>query len=348
MKKTLLTSLLAAVLCIPAMAHGAEKSYELAFTSEGYRENHVVYQSVWKPWMELVAKKSNGRLNIVFYSPGSICSPKDVPDAIIKRRAEIGHSLFGANPGMYGYSDIGDANVSGVSSLAASMGFSHYVNSNDWVKSELDNKKTKLLSVWATGPMMVCSNSPITKVSDFKNRKINYHISGVDKIITTLGAVPVMVSPPDIYMSVQRGQTNTTFMALSILKPFKLYEVFSDILNYPMAPGYHYMFMNREAWDELPADLQKILEETTGEIMSAQVGKAIDAGIDDSIDWALANKKVTLHEFSSEEKAKMQEVLSPFREQWITSREKKGFSRAREALSLFTKAMTESNERYGK
>ena len=50
----------------------------------------------------------------------------------------------------------------------------------------------------------------------------------------------------------------------------------------------------------------------------------------------------------SEEKAKIQEVLSPFREQWITNREKKGFSRAKEALSLFTKAMTESNEKYGK
>ena len=60
---------------LPASANAA-KSYELAFTSEGYRENHVVFVNVWKPWMEEVEKRSQGRLKIVFYSPGTICTSK--------------------------------------------------------------------------------------------------------------------------------------------------------------------------------------------------------------------------------------------------------------------------------
>ena len=120
MKNLLSASLVALVLCLPAPAIAA-KSYELAFTSEGYRENHVVFVNVWKPWIEDVEKRSQGRLKIVFYSPGTICTSKEVPDAVIKGRVDIGHSLFGANPGRYGYADTGDANVPGVNSMAASM-----------------------------------------------------------------------------------------------------------------------------------------------------------------------------------------------------------------------------------
>ncbi len=75
MNKLLSTSMLALALCLPAPANAA-KSYELAFTSEGYRENHVVFVNVWKPWMEEVEKRSQGRLKIVFYSPGTICTSK--------------------------------------------------------------------------------------------------------------------------------------------------------------------------------------------------------------------------------------------------------------------------------
>lgn len=101
MKRPLLLSLLALSLLCPASAGAAERPYELTFTSEGYRENHVVYQNVWEPWIKEVEKRSNGRLKIVFYSPGSICTSKEVPDAVVKGRVDIGHSLFGANPGLY-------------------------------------------------------------------------------------------------------------------------------------------------------------------------------------------------------------------------------------------------------
>lgn len=347
MKRPLLLSLLALSLLCPAASSAAERTYELAFTSEGYRENHVVYQQVWEPWMQEVEKRSNGRLKIVFYSPGSICTSKEVPDAVVKGRVDIGHSLFGANPGLYGYSDTGEANVPGNSSMAASMGFYNYVTKNDWVKAELDNKEMKLLTIWSTGPMMLTSRTPITKVDDLKGRKINYHISGADELITTFGAVPIFVAPPDIYMSIQRGQTDTSLMALTILKPFKLYEVLTEILNYPIAPGYHYMVMNRSVWESLPADLQKILEETTGEAMSRAIATAVDASIKDSVDYVLSNGKCRMNEMSAEEQAKMAKFLEPFQQNWIASMEKRGFSRAKEALTLFEKCMEEASAQYG-
>ena len=346
MKKNLFLPLLALSLLCPAAAQAAERPYELTFTSEGYRENHVVYQKVWEPWMQEVEKRSNGRLRIVYYTPGSICTSKDVPDAVVKGRVDIGHSLFGANPGLYGYSDTGEANISGKSSLAASMGFYKYVTQNDWVKSDLDNSNTKLLTIWSTGPMMLTSNAPIRTVEDLKGKKINYHISGADELFTKFGAVPIFVAPPDIYMSIQRGQTDTSLMALTILQPFKLYEVLTEILDYPIAPGYHYMVMNRSVWDSLPPDLQKILEETTGEAMSRQIGLTVDAAIKESVDYVLSNNKCHMNEMSAEEQAKMAELLYPFREQWIAGMEERGLTRAREAIELFEKCMEEANATY--
>jgi len=346
MKKTLLASLLAAALALPAASQAAEKTYELAFTSEGYRDNHVVTVNVWKPWIEEVKKKSNGRLNIVFYSPGSLCTGKEVPDAVKKGRVDIGHSLPGANPGMFGYCDPGDANLSVNNALAASVAMFNYVKKYDWVRKELDNDKFHLLSVWANSPLMICSKDPITKLADIKGKIFNYHITGADSILKELGAVPVLVMPPDIYMSMQRNQTNASIMGLSILKPFKLYEVFSNVLNYPLSPGYHYLVMNKASWDALPADLQKILTETTGEVMCKKVGKTLDDGGNDSLKWTLENNKCKLNELSADEKAKLAAVLGKYKDAWVEKRKKAGYDRAAEAISLFAKEIEAANAQY--
>lgn len=195
--------------------------------------------------------------------------------------------------------------------------------------------------------MMLTSNAPIRTVDDLKGKKINYHISGADELITKFGAVPIFVAPPDIYMSIQRGQTDTSLMALTILQPFKLYEVLTEILDYPLSPGYHYMVMNRSVWDSLPPDLQKILEETTGEAMSRQIAITVDAAIEESVDYVLSNNKCHMNEMSAEEQAKMAELLYPFREKWIADMEKRGLARAKEAIELFEKCMEEANAAYG-
>lgn len=344
MKRVLIALVLALGLCWPLASQA--KNFELAFTSEGYRENHVVYVNVWKPWMDEVEKRSEGRLKIVFYSPGTICTSKEVPDAVVKNRVDIGHSMFGANSGLYGYTDTGEANIPGSNSLSASLGFHEYVNGNDWVKSELDNDNTKLLAVWSTGPMMVCSTSPITKVANFRGRKVGYHVSGVDKIITALGGVPVPVSPPDIYMSVQRNQTDTQFMALTIFQPFRLYEVLSDIADFPMAPGYHYLIMNRKSWNALPEDLQQLLDETTGEFMARQVGETINREIAASMKWVAEKSRSRMNVMPEEERAKMMSVLEPFKDNWVKDREARGLSRAREAITLFEESMQKANAAY--
>lgn len=346
MKKNLFLPLLALSLLCPAAAQAAERPYELTFTSEGYRENHVVYQKVWEPWMQEVEKRSNGRLRIVYYTPGSICTSKDVPDAVVKGRVDIGHSLFGANPGLYGYSDTGEANISGKSSLAASMGFYKYVTQNDWVKSDLDNSNTKLLTIWSTGPMMLTSNAPIRTVEDLKGKKDQLsHFRSGRTHHEIRGGTYLCGSPGYLYEHSARSDGHVAHGSYHS-SALQLYEVLTEILDYPIAPGYHYMVMNRSVWDSLPPDLQKILEETTGEAMSRQIGLTVDAAIKESVDYVLSNNKCHMNEMSAEEQAKMAELLYPFREQWIAGMEERGLTRAREAIELFEKCMEEANATY--
>ena len=107
------------------------------------------------------------------------------------------------------------------------------------------------------------------------------------------------------------------------------------------------MVMNRSVWDSLPPDLQKILEETTGEAMSRQIAITVDAAIEESVDYVLSNNKCHMNEMSAEEQAKMAELLYPFREKWIADMEKRGLARAKEAIELFEKCMEEANAAYG-
>ena len=78
--------------------------------------------------------------------------------------------------------------------------------------------------------------------------------------------------------------------------------------------------------------------------------EAVSAFLDhykDSVDYVLSNGKCHMNEMSAEEQAKMAKYLEPFKQNWISSMEKRGLTRAKEALGLFEKCMEEANVQYG-
>ena len=82
--------------------------------------------------------------------------------------------------------------------------------------------------------------------------------------------------------------------------------------------------------------------------MSRQVGSIIDAEIGASLEWVHANEKCTLNALPASEQAKMRDALAPFRAAWVADREKRGLTRAKEALDRFAACMEQANAKYGK
>ena len=86
---------------------------------------------------------------------------------------------------------------------------------------------------------------------------------------------------------------------------------------------------NKNKWNSLPSDLQKILTDTTGSKMAKKCGLTLDQGSINDSKWM----KSQGHEFyvlSPVEKKKFAATTQEMHEAWIKSMEKKGYKNARQ------------------
>ena len=97
------------------------------------------------------------------------------------------------------------------------------------------------------------------------------------KVVTALGGAPVAVPPPAIYESLQRKIVDGSGCDPEILENSKVYEVvkYWHYLNFQFVP--FFFAMSNNAWNKLPADIQKIMTDK-----AALMADRIDADFRDS------------------------------------------------------------------
>jgi len=111
-------------------------------------------------------------------------------------------------------------------------------------------------------------------------------------------------------------------------KAFKITDVakYHTIIDALVDPFYG--AINKDKWNNLPPDLQKILTDTTGRKMAQQCGLTLDQGSIDDSKWM----KSKGHEFfvlSPAEKKRFREKTQGMNAAWIKSMEKKGIKIAK-------------------
>ena len=111
----------------------------------------------------------------------------------------------------------------------------------------------------ATTPCRIFSNRKITRVEDFKGLRIFGGESVFIDVCEALGAVPITISTPDVYMALQR---HTVDAGLAPWTPgiaaWKWQEVTRWVIDVPLLSGWHCnVVMHRESWNRVPADIQR-------------------------------------------------------------------------------------------
>jgi len=100
----------------------------------------------------------------------------------------------------------------------------------------------------------------ITKLDDIKGLKLRASQTYVPHM-KALGASPVIMKPSEMYTGLERGIVDGLGWARMGLRDFALPEVTKYILNVPFFTVQTPILMNLEAWNKLPADAQRKMEE---------------------------------------------------------------------------------------
>jgi len=215
-----------------------------------------------KPFADLVKGRSNGRLEIKWMPLNAILGAEDIFGGCSKGVVQGGCSV-----GAYHSRVVPEAFVG----FGLPFNFATYDHAYDfWYRYKnmaflkmLDQayreKGVHLLAGVAYGETFH-TNFPVTSVDDIKKRKIRA-VGSAGHFTKALGGSPVSLPMGETYMALQRGTVDGTLGPVQGVRTFRLMEVVKYTSLPPVRLGFVEIYCSLDAYNKLPSDLQKIVDE---------------------------------------------------------------------------------------
>ena len=279
-------------------------------------------------WGKEIEKRTNGKVQVTVFPGGTLTPADKCYDGVVKGLSDVGMSVLSYTKGRFPLTEVIDLPVGYRSGTAATKLVNLYYNK--FKPKELDD--TKVMYLHAHGPGILHTKKPVTTLEELRGVKIR-STGTVAEIVKSLGGTPVAMPMPETYDALQKGIAEGVMCPMEALKGWKLGEVIkSSTQNYGSAYSIaFFVVMNKDKWNSLPADVQKIIEQVNQEwiLKHCATWDEIDKeGIE--FTQKLGNKILPL---SKEEDAKWVKAVQPMYDGYVNSMKAKGLPGA-EALKF--------------
>ena len=183
------------------------------------------------------------------------------------------------------------------------------------------------------------TRKPVKSLADMKGLKMRVGGGTIEETAALAGAVPVTMTPPEIFEGLQRGTIDGTLISFTSSKAYKLEELIKHSTVGANFGSFAFLYcINEKVWQGLSEDIKKAMKQA-GEETVVNVAKAIAAEeVKVSQDWE--KRGIQLYNLKAQEQKEWNEKLQPVNERWIGEMEKKGLP-AREVFNEFKKALQE-------
>jgi len=225
--------------------------------------------SVLSGWFcDEVKKRTNGQVEIAYYPGGTLLTAPKMYDGVVTGISDLGFSHIQYTRGRFPVTEVFDLPLGFPSGWTAT-----------WVATDFYNKykpkewnDVEVLYLTTSGPIILQTISkPVKTLEDVKGIKIRA-VGQMSEIIKLLGGVPIPLEMVDVYDSLRRGVIEGVTVDLSTLKYWKFAEVTKFVTaDWQLGTGItFYWVMNKDKWDKLPRDIQKIFTEVASEAREKQ------------------------------------------------------------------------------
>jgi len=209
-------------------------------------------------WCKEVEKRTGGRVTVEYYAGQTLTKARQCYDGTVEGLSDIGFSVLAYTRGRFPVMSAVDLPLGYTSGKVATA----VVNAvyNKFKPKELSD--TRVMYLHAHGPGLVhTSGKPVKKLEDMKGLKIRGHGTSA-LVVTALGGTPVSKPMPETYQMLQKGVVDGAVYPLEANKGWKLGEV-AHYATAAFSAAYttsFFVVMNKDKWNSLPADIQKIIE----------------------------------------------------------------------------------------
>jgi TRAP-type transport system periplasmic protein len=222
------------------------------------------------PWARNIESATNGRIKIQAYPAQTLAKGTDQWQAVKNGVADIGWCFLGYWPGQTPLSDV------------VSLPFMQFKNAEQastvlwqlyqkYPQIQNEYKDCKVLTLFTSDPyFLINSKRQIKSKEDLAGLKLRITGGPPTDAMKALGASPMLVSMNDMYMNLQKGVMDGAAINWMSIDAMRFYEVTKYYTYAPLYVVYFAMVMNWDAWNSLPADVQKQVEASGGGLESAK------------------------------------------------------------------------------
>jgi TRAP-type C4-dicarboxylate transport system substrate-binding protein len=277
---------------------------------------------VGEMWQAEITERTGGAVEFEYLPGGSLTPPAETYDAVVNGICDVGFSLGAYTLGKFPVNEILDYPLGYPSGWVAT----HVANDfyAEFQPAEFD--ETHVLAWYATGPQVVLTvDTPVRTLADCSGLVLRSTGVGA-KIAGYLGAEGYGASQGEAYELMQKGTINGSIAPREVLKGWNQ----ADVVNYVTqcfsigSVTNMYMVMNKDKWDELPADIQQIFTDVSLEYV--EYWAKVSAGLDYDGIAALEAKGGEVIDLSAEEGARWLAAVRPMVDAKIAELSAAGFT----------------------
>jgi TRAP-type C4-dicarboxylate transport system substrate-binding protein len=298
-----------------------EKTIELRF-AQPFSPKHTMQTMVFEPWAKKVEEMTGGRLKITMFPGGALGKTSDHYYLAEKGIADISYALQDYTPGRFPLTAVFELPFMIPSAEKTSVAMWKTFEKFPEFQREYSEVKVLALFCHPQGHFNTVKK-PIKSLKDFQGMKFRTASPHVTKALKAFGAVPVTMAVSESYTALERGVVDGTVLPWEGLYVFNQ----AELLKYSTETDFYTMtmmvVMNKRKYDSLPDDIKKVIDQTTGIVMSREAGRVYDTTRPIHKEKCLEKGMVVI-QLPPEDTKKLEELTMPLRREWIEEMDQKG------------------------
>ncbi|SBT16646.1 Sialic acid-binding periplasmic protein SiaP precursor [Marinomonas gallaica] len=271
-----------------------------------------------EPWAEKVEAESNGRIDIEIYPAMQLGGkPPQLFDQVRKGISDITWTVTGYTPGRFPKSTVFELPFIPGTAKATSLALQEYAQTE--MQDEM--KDVHLLAMHTHAPGSLHSRDKAIKtLEDIESMKVRAPNKIMNNAFRSLGANTTFMPVTEMASAISKGVLDVAVLPYEVVLPMKIHELVDYHTEFKGDRGLYtntFIFaMNKDVYEDLPADLQKVIDDNSGLALAGHLGTLWDNYEVAARDYAVKEGN-HFDYIEGAEYERWKEKLAPITDEWV-------------------------------
>lgn len=277
-------------------------------------------------WAKELEEKSGGRIKAQVFPSGQMGPPPRQYDLARRGVADVSFLFTSLNPGRFRLTEV--LRVPFLFSKPGTLGDPISSAEASAITTSLAPELAReypgvkiLFIITATGGGLFFGKAAVRKPADMKGLRIRHNGRLIASQIAAWGGTPVSIAPGEITDALAKGTIDGAAFNFEAARAFRFGGVTKKVTDLKWTVGTFAIVMNLRLYRSLPADLRKIIDETTTPARARQIGALYDAAEEAGRKY-MKGAGTDIIPLSAAEVKAFDDAIRPSTGKWLDSLEK--------------------------